>query len=751
MSDPYSTQGYEQPLLPAALYTPTMVEDFQAMAAPTSSFQTPLLPRTDSGYASTDASASEPIYAPQPFSQATATLYTTASYPSAPFATSAPLPLPPAASPGGAMPNAAALLQQHQANQHAFRAGQAAGGSIFQNLGRTGSALSGSTSGSGGDSSSSGGVPTPSSSASGSFANGSGGARPSGNGTNGQEADPNNGSGAGDRDFSQSFYDPFRVKHRRRTSPPQLKVLEHHFERNPKPDVGLRKSLAEQLDMTPREVQVWFQNRRAKVKKLKERAEREAAAAAAEAAHSGLPELPVPPPAFNALQAPPSELAPPPFPIAPPQHRAIYGHDALAARRGSSPAIFGGAPMGATFDNPFQPHPTAQPLQSLPPPALAAYPSNPAGAYPSPLSLGLQSATPSPNDLAAGSAELQPQHGGVAPALPRYFDQAASNGLASRRYSLPAHTMYNDTSALVQPMAMQASPAYVTIPQPPPPSSQLATSAPTNSSFFEQYAPAPLPHPVPAFDGLGVTSSAGTDPSLDGHSPASSYGDHQQQAPPLFWDGPQGPLPLDSYPPAPPGAPSSAGASSHPYAPQIPSALGRRASCPPDALVIPAHDAYGHHTLAASGPAPGVAPYHVTSQEPVGWAPEYAPPQLDGVDPNGASNPFYGYSIAHSTGASLAVGPGLVGAARPPYSRRGSLAAIAEQQQQHLVPNDGGASLHSSPPASDGPAWDQRERRGSVARTLRASAAYAHSPYAAAAAERHSPNESDEGLGVPPV
>ncbi|KAH9809372.1 Homeodomain-like protein, partial [Melampsora americana] len=58
-----------------------------------------------------------------------------------------------------------------------------------------------------------------------------------------------------------------RIKHRRRTTPAQLNVLEAQFESNSKPDVVLRKQLAEQLDMTPREVQVWFQNRRAKTKK----------------------------------------------------------------------------------------------------------------------------------------------------------------------------------------------------------------------------------------------------------------------------------------------------------------------------------------------------------------------------------------------------------------------------------------------------------------------------------------------------
>ncbi|KAH8924879.1 hypothetical protein BT69DRAFT_37403 [Atractiella rhizophila] len=62
------------------------------------------------------------------------------------------------------------------------------------------------------------------------------------------------------------FYDPFQIKHRRRTSQTQLKVLEKQFDVEPKPDPVLRKSLADQLEMTPREVQ--FQNRRAKQKKL---------------------------------------------------------------------------------------------------------------------------------------------------------------------------------------------------------------------------------------------------------------------------------------------------------------------------------------------------------------------------------------------------------------------------------------------------------------------------------------------------
>jgi len=63
------------------------------------------------------------------------------------------------------------------------------------------------------------------------------------------------------------YYDPFYVKHRKRTTKAQLKVLEKTFENCPRPDSTMRKKLADQLSMTPRSVQVWFQNRRAKVKK----------------------------------------------------------------------------------------------------------------------------------------------------------------------------------------------------------------------------------------------------------------------------------------------------------------------------------------------------------------------------------------------------------------------------------------------------------------------------------------------------
>lgn len=72
--------------------------------------------------------------------------------------------------------------------------------------------------------------------------------------------------GASSGDFRPTFYNPFEIKHRRRTSRAQLKVLEKSFLENPKPNATVRRILAQKLDMTPRGVQIWFQNRRAKAK-----------------------------------------------------------------------------------------------------------------------------------------------------------------------------------------------------------------------------------------------------------------------------------------------------------------------------------------------------------------------------------------------------------------------------------------------------------------------------------------------------
>jgi len=58
-------------------------------------------------------------------------------------------------------------------------------------------------------------------------------------------------------DFRTFFpYIPNEVKHRKRTSRAQLKVLEDIFRKDTKPNAALRKKLAAELDMLPRAVQV---------------------------------------------------------------------------------------------------------------------------------------------------------------------------------------------------------------------------------------------------------------------------------------------------------------------------------------------------------------------------------------------------------------------------------------------------------------------------------------------------------------
>ncbi|KAI0743750.1 hypothetical protein C8Q80DRAFT_1122152 [Daedaleopsis nitida] len=73
-------------------------------------------------------------------------------------------------------------------------------------------------------------------------------------------------------------YTPNEVKHRKRTTRAQLKVLESVYKYDTKPNASLRKKLAAELDMTPRGVQVWFQNRRAKTKQQAKKAEAAAVA-----------------------------------------------------------------------------------------------------------------------------------------------------------------------------------------------------------------------------------------------------------------------------------------------------------------------------------------------------------------------------------------------------------------------------------------------------------------------------------------
>ncbi|KAF4589645.1 hypothetical protein GQ602_003534 [Ophiocordyceps camponoti-floridani] len=55
---------------------------------------------------------------------------------------------------------------------------------------------------------------------------------------------------------------------RQRATQDQLTVLEMEFNKNPTPTANVRDKIAEEINMTERSVQIWFQNRRAKIKML---------------------------------------------------------------------------------------------------------------------------------------------------------------------------------------------------------------------------------------------------------------------------------------------------------------------------------------------------------------------------------------------------------------------------------------------------------------------------------------------------
>jgi hypothetical protein len=63
-------------------------------------------------------------------------------------------------------------------------------------------------------------------------------------------------------------------KKRQRTSPEQLAILEQIFQTDKMPNQQTRVQLADQLGMSSRRVQIWFQNKRAKVKRSSMKNER---------------------------------------------------------------------------------------------------------------------------------------------------------------------------------------------------------------------------------------------------------------------------------------------------------------------------------------------------------------------------------------------------------------------------------------------------------------------------------------------
>lgn len=94
-------------------------------------------------------------------------------------------------------------------------------------------------------------------------------------------------------------------KKRQRTSPDQLSVLEQIFETDKMPNQQKRLKLAEQLGMSSRRIQIWFQNKRAKVKRVGSKMGESAPTSPSNPEH----------PADSVPNSPSSALSPPSSPV----------------------------------------------------------------------------------------------------------------------------------------------------------------------------------------------------------------------------------------------------------------------------------------------------------------------------------------------------------------------------------------------------------------------------------------------------
>jgi len=74
-----------------------------------------------------------------------------------------------------------------------------------------------------------------------------------------------------DKDNDNEDNKPNVNRKRSRATPEQLAILEATFEKNTSPNSKLREVLAEKVHMSERSIQIWFQNRRAKVKNNQKR------------------------------------------------------------------------------------------------------------------------------------------------------------------------------------------------------------------------------------------------------------------------------------------------------------------------------------------------------------------------------------------------------------------------------------------------------------------------------------------------
>ncbi|KAI9352324.1 hypothetical protein BD770DRAFT_393212 [Pilaira anomala] len=76
------------------------------------------------------------------------------------------------------------------------------------------------------------------------------------------ESEASNSSGEGDNGYGTP------VRPRKRFALEETRLLEDEFKKNARPTADVKKKLADTFDTVPNRIQIWFQNRRAKEKKI---------------------------------------------------------------------------------------------------------------------------------------------------------------------------------------------------------------------------------------------------------------------------------------------------------------------------------------------------------------------------------------------------------------------------------------------------------------------------------------------------
>ncbi|KAL9073285.1 MAG: hypothetical protein Q9157_004816 [Trypethelium eluteriae] len=94
---------------------------------------------------------------------------------------------------------------------------------------------------------------------------------PSPSATTPTNATPTNGSASRRPPRKSTLTQQQKNQKRQRATQDQLMTLEVEFNKNPTPTAIVRERIAQEINMTERSVQIWFQNRRAKIKTLAKR------------------------------------------------------------------------------------------------------------------------------------------------------------------------------------------------------------------------------------------------------------------------------------------------------------------------------------------------------------------------------------------------------------------------------------------------------------------------------------------------